>query len=431
MTKISLDVPRRSRSPVVMRIVDVCAFYSPQGGGVRTYIEAKLRAAARFGHEMIVLAPGQDHEVVQRAPGGYLATIPAPALPVDRRYRYFNDDKALHRALNEWRPDHVEASSPWSSATMVGRWDGAASRSLVMHADPLSAYAYRLLGGFAPIPTIDRWFNWFWKHLRGLDHMFDMVVCANDQLSSRLRDQGLGKVETIPMGVELGLFSPIQRSPELRRDILETLGLDASALLLIGIGRFAAEKRWEMVMRAARECGRKDDVGLILVGDGPRRRRLEGLASQTPHVAVLPTIRDRSDLARLLASADALVHGCEAETFCMVAAEARASGLPLIVPDRGAARDQLVPGAGAIYHSGSERSLITAIDAFAGKGRELQRARAVQHCSARTMDEHFEQLFARYAEIGREPAATPVAGQPVRGGPVFAQGLAASMGTSL
>ena len=113
-----------------MRIVDVCAFYSPQGGGVRTYIEAKLRAAARFGHEMIVLAPGQDHEIVQRAPGGYLATIPAPPLPVDRRYRYFNDDKALHRALDEWRPDHVEASSPWSSATMVGRWDGAASRSL-------------------------------------------------------------------------------------------------------------------------------------------------------------------------------------------------------------------------------------------------------------------------------------------------------------
>jgi alpha-1,6-mannosyltransferase len=28
-----------------MRIVDVCAFYSPQGGGVRTYIEQKLRCS--------------------------------------------------------------------------------------------------------------------------------------------------------------------------------------------------------------------------------------------------------------------------------------------------------------------------------------------------------------------------------------------------
>jgi alpha-1,6-mannosyltransferase len=414
-----------------MRIVDVCAFYSPQGGGVRTYIEAKLRAAARFGHEMIVLAPGPDHSVVRRAPGAYLATIPSPSLPVDRRYHYFNDDKALHRALDEWRPDHVEASSPWSSATMVGRWDGAATRSLVMHADPLSAYAYRLLGGIAPIPTIDRWFGWFWKHLRGLDRMFDTVVCANDQLSGRLREQGLGNVETIPMGVERGLFSPIRRSLELRRDLLDAVGLDPSALLLIGIGRFAAEKRWEMVLRAVGDCGRREEVGLVLVGDGPRRRRLERLAGHVPHVAVLPSIRDRSDLARLLASGDALVHGCEAETFCMVAAEARASGVPLIVPDRGAALDHLVPGAGAVYRSGNEGSLAAAIAGFSARGRELQRARAVQNSCARTMDQHFEQLFGRYAELGRAPSAIAAVEPVALAAPMFAQGLAASTGMSL
>ena len=391
-----------------MRIVDVCAFYSPTGGGVRTYIEAKLRAAERFGHEIIVLAPGDGHKVVRRAPGGYLATIPAPTLPLDRRYRYFNDEKALHRALKEWRPDHVEASSPWASATMVGRWDGAASRSLIMHADPLSAYAYRLLGGVASIPTIDRLFGRFWKHLRGLDRMFDVVVCANDQLSGRLRSQGLNKVETIPMGVEPGTFSPSRRSPELRRDLLAHLGLDTNALLLIGIGRFAAEKRWEMVMRAVAVFARSTPVGFALVGDGPGRDRLERLADRIGGIAVLPSTRDRAELARLLASADALVHGCEAETFCMVAAEARASGVPLIVPDRGAALDQVVLGAGAVYRSGSERSLADAIGAFSANGRELQRARAVQNCSAATMDDHFEQLFARYAQLAKMPAE-PVA----------------------
>jgi alpha-1,6-mannosyltransferase len=314
---------------------------------------------------------------------------------------------------------------------MVGRWQGAASRSLVMHADPLSAYAYRWLGRIAPISTIDRWFGSFWNHLRGLDRMFDMVVCANDQLSGRLRDQGLCSVETIAMGVERSLFSPVRRSPELRRDLLGMLELDPSALLLIGVGRFAAEKRWEMVVRAAGRCGRDDSVGLILIGDGPRRNRLERLADQMPHVAVLPSVRDRSQLATLLASADALVHGCEAETFCMVAAEARASGLPLIVPDRGAALDQMVPGAGAIYRSGNEGSLAGAIAGFADRGRELQRARAVQNSSARTMDEHFEQLFARYAELARTPTNVPAVEPVALGAPLFANGLAASTGMSL
>src|SRR3954471_24959080 len=170
-----------------MRIADVSAFYTPTGGGVRTYVDAKLRAAARFGHEMVVIVPGERHEVTKRGPGAVLVTIPSPLLPVDRRYRYFDDEAAIHAGLAAWQPDHVEASSPWSSAAMVGRWQGGASRSLVMHADPLAAYAYRWLGGVVSIDRIDRMFGCFWRHLRGLGQMFDTVVCANDHLAGRLR----------------------------------------------------------------------------------------------------------------------------------------------------------------------------------------------------------------------------------------------------
>ena len=382
-----------------MRIVDVCAFYTPAGGGVRTYVEAKLKAAPRFGHELIVLAPGARAEVIELRPGAIVATIPSPHLPVDRRYRYFNDERGLHRALNQWCPDHVEASSPWSSATMVGRWQGTASRSLVMHADPLAAYAYRWLGGVASRATIDRWFGRWWRHLRGLDWMFDVVVSANDDLTYRLRDGGLSKAETVRMGVEPGVFSPACRSESLRRRLLASLGLDPSGILLVGIGRMSAEKRWEMVVRAAHQAARDLPVGLLLVGDGPRRPRIEKLAAASRAAAVHRPIADRGRLAELIASADALVHGCEAETFCMVAAEARASGVPLIVPDRGAARDQLVSGAGGQYCAAHTRSLASMIGQFALNGPELQRARAAQHCRVRTIDEHFEELFGRYASL--------------------------------
>ena len=271
-----------------MRIVDVCAFYTPAGGGVRTYVDAKLRAAARFGHEMIVIAPGEAHERSARGPGAVLVTIPSPKLPVDRRYRYFNDERALHAVLDAWQPDHVEASSPWSSATMVGRWQGAASRSLVMHSDPLAAYAYRWLGGVASSETIDRWFGWFWRHLRGLGRMFDMVVCANSQLAERLRSGGLGNTETLPMGVEAGYFLA-QAS---LRDAARAERSSGSGW----IGRRVADRRWplfggeawDMVMRAVAECARTRAVGVAA-----RRRRteapsLELLADRLPNVAVIP-----------------------------------------------------------------------------------------------------------------------------------------------
>lgn len=387
-----------------MRIADVCAFYTPAGGGVRTYVEAKLRAAARFGHEMIVIAPGERHQVIKRGPGSLLVTIPAPRMPLDRRYRYFDDEAALHAALDAWQPDHVEASSPWSSATMVGRWQGAASRSLVMHSDPMAAYAYRWLGGMASTEQIDRWFGWFWSHLRGLGRMFDSVVCANAQLAERLRVRGVDNCETVRMGVEGGLFSPSLRSAALREQALRALGLDARATLLIGVGRFSAEKRWDMVMRAVAEAGRRRDVGMLLVGDGNKRWKLELLGDRLRSVAVLPQIADREELARLLASADGLIHGCEAETFCMVAAEARASGIPMIVPNRGAAVDQLVPGAGRTYRAANPISLERTITRFIDRGPELQRALAARGCRVRTMDEHFADLFARYETLAERPS---------------------------
>jgi alpha-1,6-mannosyltransferase len=188
---------------------------------------------------------------------------------------------------------------------------------------------------------------------------------------------------------------------------LRALGLGADACLLIGIGRFSAEKRWDMVLRAVGEAGKHSEVGLLLVGDGPKRPKLELMAERLDGVAVLPRIVDRGELAQLLASADALVHGCEAETFCMVAAEARASGIPLIVPDRGAALDQLVPGAGMTYRSASEISLERAIRRFINRGLEFQRAAAVRASRVRTMDEHFAELFERYESLRTQQVLRP------------------------
>ena len=377
-----------------MRIVDVSAFYSPQGGGVKTYVERKLLAAADAGHEMIVIVPGREDGWCEVAPGSVLTSLASPSLPFDRRYRYFGDEPALHRALSSWRPDVVEASSPWSSASMVANWPGSAPRSLVMHADPLSAYAYRWFGRIASIDAIDRGFDRFWRHLRRLDDEFDRVVCASADLESRLRRGGLRNAVTIPMGVEPNRFSMNFRDEQLRREMLARCGLSPEALLLVGVGRYSPEKRWGMVIEAAMAAGSTSPVGLVLVGDGRSRRSLIAQASGCPHVVVGDSVRDRHALAALIASADALVHGCEAETFCMAAAEARASGTAVIAPDRGGAADHAVDAPSIRYEAASGDALRVAITRFARTAAD--EAAPSQPSRIRTMDEHFAELFAEY-----------------------------------
>ncbi|RSU65264.1 glycosyltransferase family 1 protein [Sphingomonas sp. S-NIH.Pt1_0416] len=379
-----------------MRIVDVCAFYTPHGGGVRTYVHRKLAAAAAAGHEMIVLAPGADYGRTAFE-GGVVATIPAPRLPMDRRYRYFSDEAALHRALDAWQPDVVEASSPWSSAAMVARWPRSATRSLIMHADPLSAYAYRWFGSVASVATIDRGFDWFWRHLRQLDSAMDLVVSASGDLSHRLIAGGLTKVKTLPMGVEPGVFAPTHRDQDLRARLLARCELPPSATLLLGIGRYSPEKRWPMVIDAAIAAGSRSPVGLLLIGEGRVRGKLEARAAGSPHVVVGEAIADRGALAAIMASGDALVHGCEAETFCMVGAEAAASGLPIIAPDRGGAVDHVRGFDGGLYRSGDSAGLRDAIARFVDR-RDSKRTSPSR---VRTMDDHFNELFHLYGTHAR------------------------------
>lgn len=377
-----------------MKIVDVCAFYSPRGGGVRTYVEQKLRIGPKLGHEIVVLVPGDHNGIEQRGPAARIVTIPSPRFPLDRKYGYFADEAALHAALDAEDPDVVEVSSPWRSPVMVARWRGRALRSLVMHADPLSAYAYRWFEPMLSRERIDRQFDLYWQHLRRLGGQFDMTVCANGDLAQRLRQGGVPGISLHPLGIEAGVFSPARRDAGLRRDLLHACSLGEDAHLLVAAGRLAPEKRWPMIVEAVAAASRRVPVGLVLFGEGRERRTIQRAIAGNPHIRLFEPERDRGSFAALLASADAVIHGCEAETFCLVAAEARASGTPVIVPDSGGAADHARDGAGLTYKAANA---VAATDAIVGFF--MRPALRPDSAPVVTNGQHFERLFAHYDQL--------------------------------
>lgn len=384
-----------------MKIVDVCAFYTPHGGGVKTYIERKLKIGAAMGQEIVIIAPGDENRTEHRPDGGRIIHIASPQLIVDRRYRYFDNGPAVHDALDREQPDIVEASSPWRTASIVADWHGKAPRALIMHADPLAAYAYRWFGGISSRDNIDQGFEFFWRYLRRLGNGFDCVISANSNLTARLTTGGVAGVRTIPMGVDPGIFSPARRNPELRAELLRRCGLPDDALLLLGVGRMSAEKRWPMVIDASISAGHNRPVGLILVGDGRDRAKIASHIGGNPHIQLLAPIRDRALLADVMASADALIHGCEAETFGLVAAEAVASGLPLIVPDEGGSSDLVTAATGETYRSGDGIALTSAIHRLATRNHaDLKLATCAAAMAAPTIDDHFAELFSQYVSLG-------------------------------
>lgn len=381
-----------------MKIVDVCAFYSPRGGGVKTYIEQKLAIALKLGHEITVIAPGDEDRTVEFGPASRLVTLRSPHFPLDRKYWYFADEAALHAAIDAEAPDFLEASSPWRSASMVARWPGSAPRALIMHADPLSAYAYRWFEPLFSRTSVDRGFERFWAHLRTLGRAYDRVVCANRELRDRLAQGGVNNAILHPMGVDGDLFHPGRADPALRRELLAACALPEDAHLLLGVGRLSPEKRWSMIADAVVAASQFKPIGLVLLGEGRQRNHFLRDIRGNPHIRLLAPVRDRTKYASILASADALVHGCEAETFCMAAAEARASGVPVIVPDRGGAADHARDGGGLTYRAGSA---LSAAETIIAALRQPWRRPSPATYPVVTTQQYFARLFSEYAGLAQ------------------------------
>ena len=139
-----------------MKIVDVCEFYSPTGGGVKRYIDQKLEFAPRFGHELTVIAPGTENRREEAQWRHHrLGEKPAPAL----RSATTACSGARVRCgtlLDELKPDLVEGSSPWRGGWLAARWPGKAPKVFFMHMDPVAVYPQTFLGDLLGEERVDQ-----------------------------------------------------------------------------------------------------------------------------------------------------------------------------------------------------------------------------------------------------------------------------------
>lgn len=393
-----------------MRIVDVNEYYSPTGGGVRTYLDRKMGIMADLGHELIVVAPALEDSVEERPGGGRIHWMKAPPLIVDKNYGIFVWDQPIWDLLDELKPDVVENSSPWRPAWTVGRWKGDALKVFFAHNDNIGAYPQRWLDSVATPIQVERAFDWYTRYMASFLSKYDAFVTNGPALAKRFHRRGLHVHASMALGIERSWFSPDLRDEKLRVAMLAQLGLPPEGHLLLGLGRHHKEKRWPLVIDAVEAAANDLPVGLMLIGDGTQRRHLEARIAGSPHIRIFRPVYDRVRLSRIMASCDALIHGSDAEPFGLVASEALASGLPLIGPDEGGFAELADPLFAETY---AARDAYSAADAirrmFTREPAILRNAARVAAGKVRSDYDHTVELMAYYegllaARRGAAPA---------------------------
>jgi len=322
-------------------------------------------------------------------------------MPYDRTYHLLARlDKVRSLARSE-RPDVLEAHSPYLAAAAVvscGRRT-APIRTAFWHSDHLGAYIHPALAALVGNRASDAIVSPMFRLYRALLAPFDAVFVAGTGQAHRLRGAGLSRVVHVPFGIDSATFRPGAASVARRSELLE--GAAPSAALIVGVGRLAVEKRWDVVLDAFGRLRAGRDAVLVMFGDGPERARLQRRAP--PGVRFMGFDRDRARLAESLASADVLVHGCPWETSGLVVAEAVASGLPVVVPDAGGAAEHVDAASGETYRSLDPEACASAIDRLLRRDGAELRART-REAAARTftLEQHFSRVLATYDVLSRE-----------------------------
>lgn len=389
-----------------MKIIDVAEFYTDQGGGVKTYINQKLEAGAKHGHEIVIVAPGEDWGTEERY-GGRVIWVKGPRLPVDPRYYILWREKAVHRILDDEQPDVVEGSSPWTGGWFTARWPGNALKSFIFHQDPVAVYPQTLLSGWLGRKRVDKLFGFYWNYLKKLSSNFDMTLVSGDWLAERIETFGVKNPVPVPFGIDKGFFSPQRRDEELRAKLLDELGLSEKATLLIAISRHHPEKRLGTMIEGFKKASAEGPMGLMIFGDGPLRKYVNFKSRNVDGLKVMGFTDNRDQLADILASSDYFVHGSSAETYGIVVAEAICSGIPVVVPRVGGAADLASPGYAETYKGGDPDALADALGIIINRDR----ASLVDACvdaaqnEVGTMDDHFELLFNTYEKLANKKAS--------------------------
>jgi len=366
-----------------------------RGGGVRSHLSQKSHVSCQLGHEARVIAPG-PRDGPGRA-GDAVDFVRGPPLPYDPTYHLlWRLDKVRERVTRE-RPDVLEIHSPYLAAVSALSIPRSAFgvRTFVWHADFIDTYLRDgLERRFGGPRVVDAVVEPLWAWVRTIARASDATFVASRWQLGKLEAHGVPRLVHLPFGVEKATFRPEARDPALRAEILG----GRRGPLVVAIGRFAVEKRWDVVFDAFARW-REPEAVLAVFGDGPERAALEA-RSRGEDVRFFGFERDRDRLARALASSDVLLHGCPHETFGLGVAEAIATGLPAVLPDKGGAAEQADPASTELYASGDAAACAAALKRITRRDPAGLRAAALA-AAARvgSVEDHFRALYGVYRDL--------------------------------
>ena len=363
-----------------LRVVVVTESFLPQVNGVTNSVLRVLEHLRAEGHQALVIAPESSGGITDYA-GFRVKRV--PSLEMKGLLPVGFPQKMIEPLIDGFNPDVIHLASPFFLGNYASR---VAERldipTLSVYQTDIAGFA-RHYGLTVAHDSLKRWVAKIHKRTT-------RTLAPSNWSCEDLKSTGVPNVHLWPRGVDSQKFSPEKRDINLRCELLG----DRPDRKLVGyVGRLANEKRIDDLAT----LDARDDIQLVIVGEGPARSRLERVLKNARFVGY----QSGEELARYYASLDIFVHTGKHETFCQSVQEALASGVPVIAPNFGGPTDLVKHGwTGYLIDTENSYSLNHAVNQILQLAEPaLMGARARESVIERTWLSVNNQLISHYTDL--------------------------------
>jgi 1,2-diacylglycerol 3-alpha-glucosyltransferase len=299
-------------TPPRLRIAFVAdSLHSHSGGGILSgeYVVARLR---------------RDHDVTTIASDGD-DVLPALELPIramrEMRFVMARPDRAVLARVFA-KADVVHLQLPfWLSFA-------ALEEARRLHLPVVAAFHVQPENALRNVGIQSAWLNDSIYRLlvNRFYNKVDAVLCPTEFAAQKLRHHRLTTpTAVISNGIPPDVAQAMAANPP-------NHGRRAGPFFILAVGRFAAEKRQDVIIEAVRRSRHRDEIRLVLSGWGPRQAELGRLASGLPNGAEINFL-PREALLEDYRTADLFVHASEVELEGMSVLESMSAGVPALIAD--------------------------------------------------------------------------------------------------
>ena len=358
--------------------------------GVVTSVKNLRRELELRGHEVRILTLALSPLSREGDGVTYLGSIPVGRIYPGARVRRAFVGKYIQELIR-WKPDVVHSQCEFSTFFLAKRIAEELDIPLIhtyhtVYEDYTHYFSPSVRLGKKAVATLSRW----------VANHTDAMIAPTDKVRRLLLGYGVcSPIHVIPSGIDLRRFAG-KTEPETLGRMRAELGIPAGNKILVNVGRQAEEKNLEELLRFRANMGRRD-VTLLLVGGGPWKTHLEGVAAclglKAPDVVFAGMVPPETvvDWYRM---GDLFVSASTSETQGLTYVEALAAGVPALCR----ADECLDP----VIRQGENGWQYTDEEAFRSYLEEFfsdpDRRQAMAQSALETAEEYSAALFAKRVE---------------------------------